>query len=234
MSEFKLTQRNYFSKKRPHLSNSQINDYLFNPEYFYKRHVSKSLSFHTTDPMKLGSMVDERLTKGRCTYKVGVRKKDQKNDKLVTQAMWDKGKDMASYVRKHDFWKELMNTKGVQMQKILEGVINSTKICGMADIIVPGRLIDLKCTNATNVKSEKKWHYHCLEMGYYRQLALYNKLLGGGNKCYHLCLSETKTDFYELRLFRADMMEIDNALVDVLKAIDDIKKKKFDSPRLMF
>ena len=73
---FKLTNENYFSKDRPHVSNSHVGDYLKSPAYYKSKHIDKLTSFKVTEAMKKGSVVDALLTQpGNFPYEVKLKPK---------------------------------------------------------------------------------------------------------------------------------------------------------------
>ena len=71
-------------------------------------------------------------------------------------------------------------------------------------------------------------------MGYYRQFAMYKTLLGQSfeTPSYHLTVSETAPEFYELKLFKADYEYVKIAFDEIKDAVSGIKEGKFNAKEL--
>ena len=187
---FKLTNENYFSKDRPHVSNSHVGDYLKSPAYYKAKHIDKLTSFNVTEAMKKGSVVDALLTQpGNFPYQMKVMKKDnaeiyeaQKTmnpDYLVTPTNWNQAHTLAAYISSQPFWQEGLET--ATFQQVLEGEIAGVLVCGLPDRIDclgdgKWRITDLKCVAAMKISSPQKWMYNAIDMGYIRQAAIYRRL----------------------------------------------------------
>lgn len=158
---FKLTLATYFDPNRPHMSVSQINDYIKSPEFFYKKHIAKSIPRKPpTSPMKVGSYVDACLTNPKVAKKYQVKfertcyaKDDRETYDLETQIIdaqkalgdeyvltdteWMKGTQLVEFIKSQPFWQ--MGLKEAIMQKPMEMTLKHPQpgieflLCGLPD-----------------------------------------------------------------------------------------------------
>lgn len=159
---FKLTLASYFDPKRPHMSVSQINDYIKSPEYFYKKHVAKSIPRKPpTSPMKVGSYVDACLTNPKvakryqqkfertCYAKDDRETYDEETliidaqkalgeEYVLSETEWLKGTQLVEFIKSQPFWQDGLQ-KAV-MQQPMEMTINQPSrhpfeflLCGLPD-----------------------------------------------------------------------------------------------------
>lgn len=236
MSDFILTEKNYYSSKRPHLSSSKISDYLRSPEQYYAAHVAKTTKKKITPSMKYGSLVDEIVTRQTISFSPKVLKSENEDlfktqkffdeDTLVSKTDYEDAHVLAEYILTHvDFL-----TDETRYQVILEGILEGTLMCGKADIITPNALIDLKTTNPSAMRNEISWDYHTRDFFLYEQMALYRYLLGSDIPCYWLAASQEYDGACLLKLFKADENLLVMALDRVKAVIRDIKDGKFKNP----
>lgn len=196
---FQLTRKNYYAKDRPHLSNSQLSDYLFSPDFYKKKYIEKreEFEFEVTDPMKRGLLTDDLLTNnGKGNYQRKVKRtclkrdnpelydqetrlmeaQEQADDRyIVSPRIWDEAHTIADEVRKQPFWKKSKKQRAFQV--LLETKYSDLPFCGLADWIETFTdkvlMVDLKITNQGDVKNPRIWLRKAKEFGYIRQLALY-------------------------------------------------------------
>ena len=188
----KLTEKNYFTKDNKYLSNSKITSFLRDTETFEKLYIKYTEVFETTPSIEVGKAVDIYLTDSADAFKKlytkAVLKKDdpelfeenKTTDKTVlTKATYDKVMTMAKYVKRTKAYKEL---KEYKTQEILSMDIKKHKrfkgLCGIPDFFeIKGdtcTIVDLK---TSNVITDKKYFYHCIDYGYFSQLAMYSILI---------------------------------------------------------
>ncbi len=252
---FKLTRENYFSPDRPHLSLSRIKDYQKDPYYYKRKHIDKdpTLAFVPTPSSILGSIVDDTLTGegADILYEKKVKKKEdpdtyerQKDvdpEYLVSEGVWSKAQQIIEHLKTQPIWTD--GAKNTEFQVVLEGRIAGTKVCGLADKIIDAGdgkwfLDDLKVTNTMKLSSPEKWLMNCFDMGYVKQLALYQRLFAKKKKvkdlkkitCRHIvaawqCEGLTKVEGF---IFPQDML--DKEYAEVVKLIKEIKKGEFPEP----
>ncbi len=204
-TRFNLTLSNYYSPFRPHISRSQIMDYIKSPEYYKRKYIDRTVVQKMTAPMQRGSMVDYLLTQAkegerpvyvrkfeRTCYKkddpetyakesdiiAGQESLDSKY--LVTPAIYDQAWSVVNEIIRQPYWQD--GIKDAQWQVVLEGELEGLKVCGLPDRIDPlgdnkYRLIDVKCVNPIKIDNPKKWLWNARESGYFHQAALYQYLL---------------------------------------------------------
>lgn len=255
-AKYKLHQNNYHNSARPHLSNSQISDYLRSPDYYYKKHVLGEIEDDIAGRKSIqrGQLVDSMLTENSTEpYQVKALRRDdpklyeeqkQMNpDHLVTQSTWDEAEQIATDVAETEAWHELLDIgKPPVFQEILEGQVLNTQICGMADMIKEFddtlALIDLKTT--TN-RTMDYWEKTCFERGYVRQLALYRDMLANeyGMKvtdihCYHLVAAYVCEGLTRIEVFKFSHTTLNKAMWEIVDLIEKIENEEFDRPKVTF
>lgn len=185
----KLTHKNYFTAKNKHISNSDISNWKKCKNYFYKKKVTREIVQPITDPLVIGSAVDCWLTEGfekfEAQYEVVARRKrDDTYMYQLTKTMYDDITAMCQAVEATDAYKQIKKEKH-KSQVILQWDFELGKyfngLCNIPDwfkIYEDGTCVitDLKTTAAFG-GSKRKWHYKCLDYGYYRQQAMAQKLL---------------------------------------------------------
>lgn len=202
---FKLTFQNYYDPKRPHISRSQITDYLKSPEYYKRKYIDRSVVQKLTAPMQRGSMVDYILTqwdkKKPLPYVKKFERTCYKKDNpetyalesafiegqervelryLVTPGIFDQAMSVVNEIVRQPYWQDGLKT--AQFQVVLEGKLEGLKVCGLPDRLdsLPNghyRMIDVKCVNPIKIDNPKKWLWNAKESGYIHQAALYQHLL---------------------------------------------------------
>jgi len=246
--KFTLTSETYFSKDRPHISNSQITDYLKSPAFYKKKYIDKKIEFNLTDPMKVGLMVDAILTQPKNNY---FQKKVLKRDDptvfatqktlddryLLTPTNYDKAANIASYIDSQPFWKQ--GLKNALFQQVLEGKLNNSLVCGLPDRIDPlgdqkWRMTDVKVVSAMKISSPQKWLWNCLEMGYIRQAAMYRMLWAQKQGIpttnidfYHAVGTQVQEGLCQVKLYKLPESFIMQAEVEIDYALTGIKDKDF-------
>jgi len=248
--KFKLTNKTYYSKDRPHLSNSQLNDYLKDPHYYKLKHIDGVIPRKVTDPMKRGLLVDAVLTQpDNNPYEMKVLKredpelfekqKEVDDEFLLSSTYYEQAMQVIEAILDQPFWNDGID-KAI-FQQVLEGEIEGMLFCGLPDRIdrtgeLTWRISDLKVVNPIKLDSKKKWMFNAQEMGYLRQAAIYRKLwadLQGipleNVEFYHIAAA-----FIEPRLTKIKLYEIESHLMDM--AMDQVKEltrgirdKKFES-----
>lgn len=156
---FKLTLATYFDPKRPHMSVSQINDYIKSPEYFYKKHVAKSIPRKPpTSPMKVGSYVDACLTNPKVSKKYQQKfertcyakddrgtydeetaiieaQKSLGDEYVLTDTEWTKGTQLVEFIKSQPFWQMGLKESIMQqpMEMTVKTALSSLLLCGLPD-----------------------------------------------------------------------------------------------------
>lgn len=236
----KLTKRTYYTLKNKHISNSKISNYLKCKKYFFDKHVIGTVKEKKiSDALIIGSAVDLWITGSesqfRKKYYVVPRRDTQAKDYefQLTETMNTQIEGMARAVKQTTAFKEI---KGYNKQKILQvdmpiGLFDG--ICAIPDWYkITGNkciIIDLKtCENA----GQNKYYYKCLEYGYYRQMAMIEKILRILHpeleefEYRHLVVEKDNYEIYNCYAYtlNPDIVKAEGLLIDGILA--DIKIKK--------
>ena len=219
-----LTHNNYFTNKNRHLSNSKLGDYLTCPEYFYEKHVEGTVERKLSRALQVGKAVDTWLTEGKQEFKNNfVQKSRRTGDKTgkLTESMWEQVVDICEAVERTSAYQSLQ-TEGFTAQEIWQldkdfGLFEG--LCGIPDFYkIDGdhcTIVDLKTTRST---IPNKYHYSCLNYGYYRQQALYQIL---AEKIYDV----NEFTSYHLSVNKSDkvptvaVFELDQDMIDDKKEV---------------
>lgn len=184
--KFVLTSANYFSGERPHISNSQVTDFLRSREFFWRKYILKEIPFETTANMRIGSMTDDMLCGKPPRFQVRVLKRDDPDlyavqqglpsELLVTEREWNEATSHAKAIMREPCYKWYAEN-GAKFQFLLQGDWNGIPICGMADVLTVTKdtiyVDDFKIVSKLKIASLAKWFYNAEFMGYFRQLAAY-------------------------------------------------------------
>ena len=243
-----LTKKNYFSLKNNYLSNSKIKDFMKDPDYFYKRHVTGEISFEPTPSMKIGSAVDLYLTgsavKFRKTYQEKVLKKDNPDvystqqsihpEYLLSSTEFAKVIGIVDSVKRTDIYKSIK--KNYKSQKILQFPMKINKffegICGVEDWYkIEGNsctIIDLKTTASID---ERKFRYSCDDYAYYRQQSMYQTLfkLMYPNLTHftsYILAVENIGPHYHSKMFKLNQEVIEFNKITIWEVIEELKQMK--------
>ena len=243
----KLTKRNYFSLSNQYISNSKISDYIKSPHYFYRKHVIGDIEKPMTDALILGSATDYWLMNGEEKFKkqyyLTSRRSKSADDYefQLNKTMYDQVEDMCRKVLSQTALKEL---RGYTKQKVLQFDLPSAKqfpgIAGIPDYFkVNGdhaTIVDLK--TAANAENPVKYHYHCLDYGYYRQVGLY-KLLVSENfgvpidniDFYHIVIEKDPDKIYNCYTYHLSHDRAMHELREALQIFEEMDNNKKFLPR---
>lgn len=179
----KLTKKNYYQTNNGWLTNSKINDWLKDKDFFFRKHIAGEIPPKKTDSMLIGSAVDEWLTKGRKSfdkkYKL-VSRRTTGNDNELNNTQFEHVIKMCQKIESQDAYKALKKHK---KQVILSYPLNLGKhfvgIAGTPDFLkidgAKANIVDLK--TSAEMDSVNKYHWHCENFGYYRQAGMYSLLV---------------------------------------------------------
>ena len=250
----KLNKKNYYTIKNRYLSNSKISDYLKDPEYFKEKHIDGTWEKpELTDALIIGSAVDMWLTEGKMKFKstyYEVSRRNKNDNKIpyeyqLNPTMYKNIERMCSKVRKKTIFKQL---RGFNKQEIISCKMDIGKhftgLCGIPDWFKLSDdetycvIVDLKTAKTVN---ETKYHYHCLDYGYYRQQAVYQIILSANNPfiqnfaSYHVVVEKDTDKIFNVRVFRLNQKRIEFEKQFVMDIVDKIKNdKNFKSPECSF
>jgi len=235
----KLNKKTYFTPENKYLSNSKCNDWLKGKEYFYKKHIAHELSSPITDALVTGSAVDTWLTEGKEAFDreyIVVSRRSRKGDVpwryQLSSTMYDEIVGICEVAEKADAIQALGgHKKQVVLQTDIE-LGHWKGLCGVLDFLwVDGDdaiITDLKTTKSI---VPTKYHYSCLDYGYYRQLAMYGILVeknfGVKNIVYrHIAIEKNTDKIYKAQTFQISDDRINYERDVLFKIFDDIKAEK--------
>lgn len=226
----KLTPKNYHSDKNKYLTNSKISLFLKSKEWYKARYIDKTEESESTPSILVGKAVDLAFEKGSISaidkefVVMGLKeyKDSQETRERLTEEQMIKAKEMSTKLLNSDLYKEINKTRSKRYRKFppdlqshFQEVFVDEKLgyAGMIDLYIKDewnkiiKLIDLKTSAVMAMKSKNSYFYHCLDYGYFRQLAGYKHLLQLRNpnytiECYHLVIGSS--DYYPMKLFKFD------------------------------
>lgn len=183
----RLTKANYHSLENRYLTNSRVNDFLKDKNFFYRKHISGEIKQVKTDALIIGSAVDTWLTQGRAAFEKNYVAVSRRNLSAppedyteLTIAQYQDIIDICTAVTRQQAYKDL---KDFKRQTILSMSMElGSNFCGLAGIpdfynVIGEKALIVDLKTAEQAKNSAKYDYHCVEYGYYRQLAFYDILL---------------------------------------------------------
>ena len=239
----KLTAENYFTDANKYLSNSKISAFLRDKHYFKQLCIDGSIDFKQTPSIKFGKGIDIVLTDSvkafNKEYQIKVLKKnnpalfeEQKSlpkERTVTPEFVDNVLGAVKAVKGQDAYKEIID-RGFVSQEIFYETRDDMGIweglCGIPDWYLyddttygnPGVIIiDLKTTQSVD---PKKFLYSCMDYGYFRQQAMYQRLI--------------KNKFPKAKWFESRILAVENSglykveLFKINQQIIEANKKELD------
>lgn len=177
---------NYHSLANRYLTNSRIGDYLKDPRFFYELHISGELTRKEKDAWNIGKAVDAWLTRGEAAYRteficgtVAQCKGAPAAVTRLTPAQGELVEAICPMLESQPAFSDLKNHKAQQIITLdmpigehfvgLSAIPDWYAIDGDRCVVT-----DLK----TTVNGEEvKYHYSCLDYGYYRQMAVITIIL---------------------------------------------------------
>lgn len=260
-----LTLENYYSAENKAISNSKVGDFLLSKEYYYAKHIARTLPpEEPTDAMTLGKMVDAAFSEGSVAaigkkWKLQEKRGEKQEDggpEPVTLAMWTKAVEMSEALLGAEFYQLYRNQNHqVYFQVPLADYLVIDKpvgqgkqkkkvaICGLPDVVVMPvnsnivYIDDLKTSAPGAMKSPSSWYWHCVELGYFRQMAVYRLLIElayPGRKviCRHISISSQKRGKHAIKLWELPEQALEEGVIQFKAAIYDIatEKKWKDEP----
>lgn len=200
-----LTHDNYFTIENKFISNSKMSDFLKDPLYFKKKHITGEITTRETDAMLLGRCVDLWLTRGEKSFRdkyLVVSRRSRKSETpwscQINESQMRQVEHICEKVEEFDLYRDIK--ENFDSQQILWYVMAKEAkcqwygLCGIPDfirisqtatglypegkIVKKATIVDLK-TAAT--VDPNKYYWHCEDYGYFRQQAMYQYLI---NKTY--------------------------------------------------
>lgn len=246
----KLTKQNYYTPRNTYLSASKLKDYLYDPFYFYRKHILHEIPHKDTPSMLIGRAVDTILTGSwrQFTTKfevVGRRSKgSESNLHQLNETEYQKVLKIVAAVVDTEAYQYIKKNKFIS-QRILQNNYSLVGIffsgmCGIPDWYSIGKdravIVDLKTTQDIDVRA---FSYSIKKFEYVLQLAFYRKLLRETKKlpkdfpidCYLLAV-ENDNEFPRVELFELNSFELDGVeKVQIPELIGQIAEMKEWKPK---
>ena len=219
-----LTKENYYTRENTAISNTKVNTFLLSKELYYMKYITGELPDEVTPLMLLGKLVDQTVEHGsvewfKNNYTLAVRKKDDPDefakqktmnpDRILSLDFYAKVIRMTDRIFRSPFFKEYGDKSQFQVPMIMKK--EDINICGMLDILTVDKdtmyIDDLKTSRSSAMRNATSWAWHCQDMGYLRQLAVYGKLAEEQypeikNVVYrHFVISNSKSENFPIKLF---------------------------------
>lgn len=235
----KLNKKNYFTPKNRYLSNSKLGDWLKSKEYFYGRHVTNTIVKPETEALILGKACDIWLTKSRKAFEKEYLRVKRRSSKItgfvqLSERQYDQVVKICESVEKTSAFKEFKKGKKQVILQMDKKIGMFEGLCGIPDVLH----FDKKMTSCTiddlktaKTVDSKKYHFHCLEYGYYRQQAVYQILIEatyGISKftSRHLVVEKDSDGIYKVKTFILSQARIEEEKKKVWQILEDIAKEK--------
>lgn len=239
-----LTTQNYFTKENKYLTNSKVGDYLLQPNYFYRKHILGEIESEPTKAMVFGSAVDFLLAQDddKPVFKVVARRnlKNPPEDCIeVNQSDYDEIMAVATVVSETEVFKDI--DKNFKKNPILFVDKKIGKhfvgIAGRPDYLKvedKGDYLDVVIGDLKTARTsdKRKYYYHCLDFGYYRQQAFYQMIIEWQNptrkikfKSSHLVVDKIR-EVYNAKLYRLDQEIIEEEKIKLFNLITEISERK--------
>ena len=227
-----LNHADYFDpSKNRYLSNSKLGDYLKCPNYFHRKHVLFTVPDKRTDAMLVGSAVDTWLTDGKEAFErkyICVSRRNLKNPAPdvveLNMTQYNQVVALCRAVEATTAYQEVKNHRAQQILSEDLAIGDFKGLCGIPDWYeIFGNecvITDLKTTmNADPIK----YYYAALDYGYFRQQAMYQRLVKANNPnvtkftSRHLVVEKDEDGINRVRAFI-----LDQELIDIEKEIIEI------------
>lgn len=241
---------NYYTPQNRYLSNSKINDWFRDKHFFHRKHILGEIEAKESRPLLIGKAVDTLLIAGQAQFDkefVVVKKKSPKtffkpDVTELNEGEFEEISGMVQSLRESPAYQSLV-TEGHTTQQILYKQMpigqHFIGICGIPDFfLVKGNKCIITDLKTIADASPNKHHYHCLDYGYYRQMAMYSILIQHFSKkklkfeYRHLLVEKDSDKLYKVyarRLAPARIdLERDNIIKNIIPAIAaETEFKKF-------
>lgn len=256
--KFVLTRETYYSPKRPHLSQSQIKDYLKSPRLFKAKYIDKTIERKTTPAMQVGKAFDAFLSDPYEASLYRIKERGEKSPYALTEAEYTEASMKAEEVKRHKFWTvhptRTLFQVPLEAAILRDGTFVTVKeakrrkeeyvlVCGLLDRLdLMGTFAlcsDFKSTNPNAMSSPRKWYFHALDAGYHYQFAMYRELIrvnypeyiGKEIPCAHItaCIED---GLAYAALFSIPTKTLDEALPDIVRAAWNIQDGWFPEEKL--
>lgn len=232
----------YYAAGTGYLSNSMVGDFLKDPNYFYRKHVQHYIQEEPTEALILGSAVDVLLTESQAEFDkqfiVGYAKDLKGVDiadgvQRLTPPQFDEIVSIVEAVKATDAYKDLKGHTAQEALLIDHDMGQYFKgLCGKPDWYkVDGNVCIITDLKTARSIDQRKYYYHCVEFGYFRQQAFYQFLLGlkfpnvRSFISRHLVVDKEE-NINNVRAYILDQNEVDERLEELVITLSAIKNEK--------
>lgn len=252
VTDLQTRENDYFEVNNGLLSGSKIKDYQKDPAYFFKKHISGEIEHKVTDALQLGSAVDCWLTAGKevfdkeyVVFEGGARRDTSHPDFQyhLTEKIYNEVVGICEKVQQQPAYQQLM--QDFECQKILQLEMDLgphfDHLSGIPDWFKITQEENRKIATIVDYKTAptaepNKYHYKCLDLGYYFQQAVYQFLverLFNVNRCVskHLVTEKDPDQIYHSYTFVLNQGRIEEEKEKLGWLLKDISKdEEFLSP----
>lgn len=176
-----LNQENYHTLENRCLTGSRIGDYKKCPKYFFERHVTGERRMIVTDALITGQAVDTWLSEGEEAFKqkfLAVPRRNKKNPPVgyteITNTMFDEIVSICKVAVEQPAFQALANHKSQNIIYFEEDLGEHFK--GLSFIPdwynIQGDTCIITDLKTANNAEFKKYFWHCLDFGYFEQMAV--------------------------------------------------------------
>jgi len=244
----RLTKANYHSINNRYLTASRLKDYIKDPYYFYRKHISGDLVEGATASMLIGSMVDSCITESSAKFLKKYKPVDRRNLKNppkgyieVSRSEYETALEIIDVLKNTSLYKDLKKDKFIGQKMVVRDMAIGQYFIGLAGTVDLHRyypdtkqlvIIDLKTTVSVD---DNKFRYIAEDLNYYLQLALYGDLLsqyyGNVEKVDTYIWAAENKEPYRTKLFKLNpaILELEHAhiagLIEDIKNIKEYKKQ---------
>lgn len=220
---------------------SRLKDYIKDPYYFYRKHISGDLVESTTPSMMIGSMVDTYITESKAKFLKKYKPVDRRNLKNpptdcveVTNGDYETAMDIINRLINTSLYKDIKKDKFIGQKMIARDMAIGKHFVGLAGTVDLHRyykdsnrlvIIDLKTTVSVD---DNKFRYIAEDLNYYLQLSLYGDLL----RAHYVNVDKIDTyiwaaenkEPYRTKLFKLNPAILDMELDHIKSLINEIAK----------
>lgn len=221
------------------ISNSMVSTFMKSPYRYKEMYIDKTITREPTDSMIVGGAVDCILTEGFAEFNKQYEVVKRRTDKArqINETMYKTVIKLVDRILEQPVYQDIVNGckkyQPTEMQLIL--VDEELGVKGKLDFLQvshdgkSARIIDLKTTKSIR---PDRYHYSCIDYGYYRQMAMYRHLVLTNYPsvknvvCYHLSIEKDNDGIYDCSLFHMGTDILDVQFENLREILSEIKAEK--------
>ncbi len=228
-----------------HISSSMIRAYLRSPAYYKALYIDKSVKGPDSPSIDFGQALDTLLTQGKRKFNQRFTKRVLKGD---APKAFEKLKTTKKTILSADAYDmvfiaqatirataafQWLESHDTSSQLTLTGKLAGSPIKGRLDwLTIEGPVAYITDLKTTTNLHPTKYYYHCLDLSYALQMALYRELVFQnypqveGVACQHLVVSKDSWPQVATFTFHKDLLK--KELFNIIGAIEGITAGKFE------